>query len=104
MGRVKELPGVQAVALSTSPPFYGHQGAGPSRNTARRRRPMASADRREVDALYVDGDYFQSMGLPLLRGRYFSPVDHVPSTATARDHRRAAGAQTSGRMGTRWAV
>jgi len=81
MGRVKELPGVQAVALSTSPPFYGHQGAGPVTEYGAPPKANASADRREVDALYVDGDFSNLWTTPS-PGRYFSPVDHVPSTAT----------------------
>lgn len=81
--RLRGLPGVLAVGLSASPPFYGGNfDAGAVTEYGAEAKTDAPTRRRTVDAVYVGGDYLQSMELPLLQGRYFGPADYVADTAT----------------------
>ena len=81
--RLRALPAVQAVSLSASPPFYGFNwDAGAVTEYGAAAKTDVPTRRRTVDAVYIEGDYFQSMGLPLLQGRHFGPVDHAMDTAT----------------------
>ena len=65
--RLATLSGVEAASISSQVPF------GLGLNTARLRAPGATP----VDALVnaVGADYFSTIGLPLLRGRGFSPQE-----------------------------
>ncbi len=79
------VPTVQAVGLSTSMPFelmtpyndiheYMPDSGDPNRDGG---RPVLSVIRS------VGGDYFQTMGLPLLRGRYFSRMEWATDAPVA---------------------
>jgi putative ABC transport system permease protein len=72
-GRLRGLPGVAAVALGESPPMSDPY-AGVS--ALREGRPEP-ADWRSVRALRhaITPDYFDTLGIALLRGRQFSPTD-----------------------------
>jgi predicted permease len=71
------LPGVQAAGLSTSPLFE----LSPARSRISERGPTSDAnapadrDMGLVVPYRVGGDYFRSMGLPLLQGRHFTPAE-----------------------------
>jgi len=82
--RLGGLPGVQAVGLSASAPFYGGNfDAGAVTEYGAQAKADAPTRRRSVDAVYVGGDYFRSLGLPLLQGRPFGPADYAVDTARA---------------------
>ncbi|MBN1505530.1 MAG: ABC transporter permease [Sedimentisphaerales bacterium] len=77
MDHLGALPGVQAVGLSTSKPFgsrskaireYGTDSDG---EASGRGRWVRSGVRP------IGGDYLEAIGLPLLRGRYFSRVERA---------------------------
>jgi putative ABC transport system permease protein len=74
------LPGVRAAGLSNLIPFSESHGfdyvalAGQeAEDDAEAFRPRGVASLTQA----IGGDYFQSVGLPLLRGRYFTPVEIV---------------------------
>jgi putative ABC transport system permease protein len=71
------LPGVQAASLSTSPLFELTPARSRISDRGRAADANAPADRDVglVVPYRVGGDYFQSMGLPLLQGRYFTPAE-----------------------------
>ncbi len=83
--RLGAMPGVQAAGLSTSPLFeltpsgchIVDRSGGPDAN--------APADRNVgwVVSYSVGGDYFQSMDLPVLQGRYFTPAEHASNADVA---------------------
>jgi predicted permease len=69
------LPGVRAAGASYSMPF--DTGMIGCEIREYKGTPAAQAQDRGVEAVlyYVGGDFFQTLGLPLLRGRYFSPAE-----------------------------
>ncbi len=83
--RLGMMPGVLAAGLSTKPLFeltpsgcrIVDRSGGPDAN--------APADRQVgwVVSYSVGGDYFQSMDLPLLQGRYFTPVEDASNADVA---------------------
>jgi predicted permease len=80
--RLQGTPGIQAVGLSTSFPV-GDTNCGLSQRVVAY-EPGAEDDpsknllRRGPLIYEVNGDYFQAMGIPLLRGRPFRPLDSAP--------------------------
>ncbi len=75
MEHLGALPGVQATGVSYSMPFdTGMMGC---EIREYKGTPVAGVQERGVEAVlyYVGGDFFQTLGLPLLRGRYFSPAE-----------------------------
>jgi len=68
-GRLRGLPGVQSVSYSQEPPLLGH-------DTVEIRFPGRSSDATQtVDVYSASPAYFQTLGLPLLRGREFQETD-----------------------------
>jgi predicted permease len=85
--RMSALPGVQAVGLSNYVPFSDDYGV--SQISIRGQEPedddAETVMRRGVNsyAQAVGGDYLQSVGLPLLRGRYFTPLESTTGAPVA---------------------
>ena len=76
--RMRQLPGVAAAGAVTSMPF------GEARVIARvpmaiAGRPAVSTEAAIASSTAVSGDYFRAMGVPLLRGRLFEPMDTADS-------------------------
>ena len=71
------LPGVRAVALSHSPLLTG---GGSSYGFSLPGRSMPSGRPWLADGLHVSDGFLATMGIPLLRGRDFSPADTETST------------------------
>jgi len=71
--RARAIPGVKLAALTSRPPVHG----------ARRQRfviegrPAVSADEEaQAGDVLISSDYFQTMGIPLLKGRAFTDKDN----------------------------
>ena len=75
--RIDDLPGVQAADLTSVVPLSPNDNTGPFWFGAEKPASMAEAKR----ALYfeVGPDYLRTMGIPLLRGRFFTPADSTKS-------------------------
>ena len=78
--RLRPMPGVERVAVSSAPPFTGLDG-----------RLNLEVEDREIESPFpvrahprvVSADYFQLMGIPLVRGRVFSDRDAADAPAVA---------------------
>lgn len=74
--RVRALPGVESVGSGSSLPLSGME----------RGEFLSRADRPEPENRYsvgvssVGGDYLRGLGIPLLRGRYFTEADNSPTS------------------------
>jgi putative ABC transport system permease protein len=77
--RVRAIPGVESAALTTILPLSG----GWDRDGfIIQDRPMKDSEAPNVDAYSVTRDYFRTMQIPLIRGRFFTAADEAVS-ATA---------------------
>lgn len=74
MRRIRAVPGVRYVGLTSSTPLNGRVGFGEF--ISREDRPQT---RNDLNAAFdsVAGDYFQALGVPLLRGRFFTAADNA---------------------------
>ncbi len=76
--RVKALPGVEASAVSTVTPFRNARGIGDDLRVP----GLDSLPRTRAGGAYihaVTGEYFETMGLEVLRGRPITEADDAPS-------------------------
>jgi len=80
LDRLRALPGVQAAAVANDLPFGGRSAATVFRFPSR--APGEPESRGSVDLRVVSPDYFQTLGLRLLRGRALSEQD-TAQVATA---------------------
>jgi putative ABC transport system permease protein len=71
---VKALPGVEAAAIVNHPPFSGRRTNNPFQIEG---HPEATnpADQPRADYRTISPDYFQTMSIPILRGRAFNEHD-----------------------------
>jgi len=74
--RLRELPGVRSAGLTSTIPVTGD---GIETFVAEGYVDPRGPDRTAASPIQVIGDYFQAMGIPLLRGRYFSEADNANS-------------------------
>lgn len=76
--QIEALPGVQAVAGTPEPPLVG---PGNTFSYMIEGRPGPGADPREdpIPLRAVTGDYFQTMGIPVVSGRQFNEHDRADS-------------------------
>jgi putative ABC transport system permease protein len=78
--RLRTMPGVTAASIAWALPFSTQTGdSNPLEIVGRAPRPGDPAMHAEYRV--VDGDYFRTMGIPLLRGRTFEPSDDMTSAA-----------------------
>jgi len=79
--RLSTVPGVEAITLSTGVPLFG--GSFP-RTTFRDDQDMGDPRNGRLTAVNQVGDhYFETMGIPIVRGRPFTPNDRRGSTMVA---------------------
>ena len=75
LARLKALPGVERVAITSNLPLSGSFG----RNVEIEGKPPVERSRRSATtAIYTTQDYFRVLGRPLLRGREFEDADGLP--------------------------
>ena len=77
MRRLEQQPGVTAAGLTSFLPASGSNNA--SVFVAEGYVDQKGADMDLATTIQVEGNYFQAMGIPLLRGRFFTPADKAGS-------------------------
>ena len=80
LDRVSNLPGVQSVGLANDLPLNARETVAVAiegRSNAEGKTPQA------ICQSWVMGNYFETMGIPLLQGRSFTPEDRVESEPVA---------------------
>lgn len=70
--RTEALPGVESVGMSYALPF---SGVDPSNGFDIVGRPLAEGENRSANLGFVNPDYFETLGIPLLAGRSFLESD-----------------------------
>ncbi len=71
--RVKNIPGVEAAAISANSPFDDTEWDSSFHVTGTPAIPLGQEPSAEVSPVSID--YFRVMGMPILRGRNFGPED-----------------------------
>jgi putative ABC transport system permease protein len=87
---LKQLPGVRSVAGTTNIPLNGEFGSGSMWRTdapgAQGRTPPTSAANQWRAAIHVvTPGYFETLGIPVVRGRTFDERDRFPTEKLARE-------------------
>ena len=77
-GRLRNLPGVKAVALSDTAPPVGFVHTRPARTLQAAGRSVNQSQQAGIVAWRsVSPDYFAALGIPILKGRSFNPQDRI---------------------------
>jgi predicted permease len=75
--RIRQVPGVQAADFTNTVPLSGQGGVMPFWIGSQKPASLQGAPRL---AMFLTGpDYLRTMGIPLLRGRFFTPQDTTAS-------------------------
>jgi predicted permease len=85
--RVKALPGVRAAGFSSALPLRGEMWGN---SVDFQEAPLPQQKQANANFRFVSPEYFEAIGLPLVRGRFFAPNDEgqdevVISEAVARE-------------------
>ena len=75
--RIRNIPGVQAADLTVLFPLSEHQNIGPF--WVGSQEPASSAQAPRALYYWTGPDYLRTMGIPLLRGRFFTEADTASS-------------------------
>ena len=97
--RVAALPGVQAAGFAQMLPLQSWGWTSNSTDFRVRGRPARAAE-FPIELRYVTPGYFEALGIPIRRGRGFTPVD-APGALPVDHHQRGAGAARVPRRGSR---
>jgi putative ABC transport system permease protein len=73
--RLRRLPGVESVALTSVPPLAGNFGGFDQASFHIQDRHLPTPQVPSVDRYVVSADYFSTTQVPLRRGRYFTQAD-----------------------------
>jgi len=77
IGRIRQIPGVQAADFTDTVPLSGQGGTMPFWIDSQKPASLQGAPRL---AMFLTGpDYLRTMGIPLLQGRFFTPEDTTKS-------------------------
>ncbi len=81
LDRIQQLPGVISASVARNVPL---SGGDPSLNFVVENRPeVASADQSRAKYRAISSAYFSSMGVPLIKGRFFTDSDRENSQGVA---------------------
>jgi putative ABC transport system permease protein len=80
--QVRTLPGLSQAALISALPLQGHSNYN-SFDIEGRADPKSLKDKPVADKRMIAGDYFNLMGIPLLRGRAFQDADQESTPGVA---------------------
>lgn len=80
--QIRALPGVQSAGLTTVRPLQGNWDFNMAVVLAHHPRPERSEE-ANAQARATTGDYFRTMGIRLLRGRFFADTDDASAPPTA---------------------
>jgi predicted permease len=80
--RIEALPGIQSVGFTTVRPLQGSWDFNMSVELANHPKPQHSSQ-AEAQARATTGDYFGTMGIRLLQGRFFSTTDSASAQPVA---------------------
>jgi putative ABC transport system permease protein len=75
--RIRALPGVASAGFTSTLPFSGSNSQGSYQ--IENYTPPPDQPQPHGMMRYVSADYFKTIGIPLLRGRLFTPQDHAQS-------------------------
>ncbi|MGA2581065.1 MAG: ABC transporter permease [Bryobacteraceae bacterium] len=78
---LKTLPGVESAGLVSELPLSGQNND--TWFTIEGRPPLAPSERPDADQRTVSADYFLTMDIPLIKGRYFTENDNMRSAKVA---------------------
>lgn len=79
--RAEGLPGVESVSLISSAPLSGGVYAGGF--SLEGREPASANEDLSADRRMISAEYFNALGIPLIKGRYFTERDNQASTGVA---------------------
>jgi predicted permease len=79
LARIRELPGVESAAIATTLPFERNLNLGVMPLDA----PGIERRGKSTDASYISPDYFETLRIPVLRGRAFTAADRAGSPLVA---------------------
>jgi putative ABC transport system permease protein len=78
--RLSEMPGVEAVGANNSPPFVAQRPWNRSQLAAEGQPVTAQSLNPVANFQTVSPDYFRTLRIPLLRGRFFNDGDKLEAT------------------------
>jgi predicted permease len=79
--RIRQIPGVEAADVTALVPLSQHDNSGPFWVGAQAPASLAQAPRAVF--YWIGPDYLRVMGIPLLRGRFFTPQDTTTTEPVA---------------------
>jgi putative ABC transport system permease protein len=98
LGRIAEVPGINAAALVSSVPGgYSPDRAKVVVGVTDSSVPLEKAPGTWVDQRVISADYFKALGIPVLRGRVFTDFDNANAPRVALVSQRAVAAVWKGR-------
>jgi putative ABC transport system permease protein len=90
--RLSEMPGVEAVGANNSPPFVAQRPWNRSQLAAEGQPVTAQSLNPVANFQTVSADYFRTLRIPLLRGRFFNDGDKLDATPACIISERLAAA------------
>jgi predicted permease len=75
IGRIRALPGVESAGAASTLPLSGRERG----ESLRRPDKPQPSEQYTVGVASVSGDYFSTLGITLLRGRFIAEADNVPT-------------------------
>jgi predicted permease len=81
--RIGQIPGVDSVGLTSTPPLAGSFGGFDQAGFVIQDRRIPDTQVPSVDRYVVSPDYFRAVEIPIIRGRLFAPADTAGASPVA---------------------